>query len=278
MSFARRALALSRRAVASLLILAGCRAESRDNRGFMEHTVADRIGSPGLAYDIVYRLYVPPQLVAGRKYPLLVFLHGSGALGNDNQRQVGSELLQLSARLQAQEPVFVLAPQCPASDKWITNARTGPYLNYDQTSRPESDAIKLVLLLLDQLEQRQPIDPDRIYVTGHSSGASGVWDIVTRRAHARFAAAVPVTGIGDPTRTRMIAKLPVWVFHGALDEISPVRNSREMVAALRALGSSVRYSEYADVGHDTLGRAYREPELVRWLLAQRRSRAPRVEP
>jgi predicted peptidase len=258
-----------RRTTAALLVLAGCKSDAGREQ-LADQMIAGRIGDPAAAYELVYRLRVPPALDPARKYPLVVFLHGSGALGSDNRRQVGAELTHLDSRLQAREPVFVLAPQCPAVDKWITKAQTGPHRNYSQSDRPESDAIKLVLKLLDQLERSYPIDPDRIYVTGHSSGAAGTWDIVTRHAGYRFAAAVPVTGTNDPTRASTIATLPVWAFHGAKDETSPVENSREMVAALRTLGAPVRYTEYADLGHHTLDRAYREPELVSWLLAQRR--------
>lgn len=267
----RRLLAFGRRAAVTLAMLSGCRpGEAADARALIDQMIAGRIARAGLAYDIVYRLYVPPSYDASRKYPLLLFLHGSGALGTDNRRQVGTELAQLHARLQAQEPVFVLAPQCPEVDKWVTGAQKAPHLNFSQKDRPESDALKLVLSLLDELATKYSLDPDRIYVTGHSSGGAGTWDIVSRHALDRFAAAIPVTGTNDPSRAFAIRKLPLWVFHGAQDEISPVQNAREMITALRAQGSAVRYTEYAGVGHDTLSRAYREPELVPWLLAQRR--------
>ena len=120
----------------------------------------------------------------------------------------------------------MLAPQCPEVDKWVTGARTAPHLNFSQKDRAESDSIKLVLHLLDELEQKYSLDADRIYVTGHSSGAAGTWDIVSRRALDRLAAAIPVTGTNDPSRAFAIAKLPLWVFHGAKDEISPVQNAR----------------------------------------------------
>ena len=267
-------MAIGRRATVALALLAGCRlggrGESQAARELTDQMIAGRIGRPGLAVDIVYRLYVPPGYDASRKYPLLLFLHGSGALGDDNRRQVAPELAQLNARVQAQEPAFLLAPQCPSGHKWVTGARSAPYLNFSQAERPESDPLKLVLVLLDELEQKYSLDRDRIYVTGHSSGAAGTWDIVSRRATERFAAAMPVTGVGDPARASVMAKLPIWAFHGARDEISPPQNSRQLVAALRSVGSPVRYTEYADVGHDTLGRAYSEPELVPWLLGQRR--------
>ena len=274
-----RLLAVGRRVALALVVVAGCRfggrGESQEVRALIDQMIAGRIGRPGLAYDIVYRLFVPPRYDKTKKYPLLLFLHGSGALGDDNRRHVSSELADLHARIQAKEPVFVLAPQCPTADKWVTGSKSAPHLNFSQTARAESDAIKLVLFLLDALEQKYSIDRDRIYVTGHSSGAAGTWDIVSRRALDRFAAAIPVTGTNDPTRAEVIAKLPIWAFHGAKDDVSPVTNSREMVAALRALGSPVRYTEYADLGHDTLARAYREPELVSWLLAQRRGQPQR---
>lgn len=271
----RRLPALARRAAVALLVMAGCkswgRGEPDDVRAVIDQMRTGRIGRAGLAYDVVYRLYVPPGYEASRRYPLLLFLHGSGALGSDNRRQVGFELARLHARVQAKEPAFVLAPQCPPVDKWVTGARQAPHLNFSQKVRPESDAIKLVMFLLDELEQKYALDPKRFYVTGHSSGAAGAWDVVSRRVLDRFAAAVPVTGVGDPSRAPAISKLPLWVFHGAQDEISPVKNSREMVAALREQGSAVRYTEYADMGHDTLAKAYEEPELVPWLLAQRRA-------
>jgi predicted peptidase len=272
----RRIFARGRRVAAALLIVAGCkwfgRGESEEVRRLIDQMLTGRVNRAGLAYDIVYRLYVPPGYDASRRYPLVLFLHGSGALGSDNQRQVGFELARLHARVQAKEPAFVLAPQCPEADKWVTRARQAPYLNFRFEERPESDAIRLVVLLLDELAQKYAIDPERLYVTGHSSGAAGTWDLVSRRVSDRFAAAVPVTGIGDPSRASAIAKLPLWVFHGAQDGISPVKNAREMVAALKDHGSAVRYTEYADVGHDTLAKAYDEPELVPWLLAQRRVR------
>lgn len=274
----RRLWALGRRAAIALLVVSGCKGADRGDaaaRALIDQMLPGRVSRGGLAYEIVYRLYVPPGYDASRRYPLLLFLHGSGALGSDNRRQVGLELAHLHARVQAKEPVFVLAPQCPVVDKWVTKSLQAPYLNFKQVDRPESDAIKLVVFLLDELAQKYPLDPQRFYVTGHSSGAAGTWDLVSRRAVDRFAAAVPVTGVGDPARSIAIAKLPLWVFHGARDAISPVKNARELVAALRAQGSAVRYTEYADLDHDTLAKAYAEPELVPWLLAQRRERGAR---
>lgn len=153
----RRFAAVARRAAVALTVLAGCRLGSRgewhEARVLTDQMLAGRIGRQGWAYDLVYRLYVPPSLSAARRYPLLLFLHGSGALGDDNRRHIGPELALLHARLQAEEPVFVLAPQCPVGHKWVTGAEKAPHFNFSQAERPESDALKLVSALLDELEE-----------------------------------------------------------------------------------------------------------------------------
>ena len=256
----------------ALLLACGYRGSCGSPSGrLLEKMRAGRITRPGLAYGLAYRLYVPPNYDPAKKYPLLLFLHGSGARGDDNRQQVGEELAHFAAALQALEPVFVLAPQCPRSDKWVSGGRKAPFLNYRVGDRAESDANKLVLALLDDLGRQYSLDDDRLYVSGYSSGAAGTWDLLLRRPSHPFAAAVPVTGTNDPQRAARVASLPLWVFHGSADALSPVDNAREMVSALQRLGSAVRYTEYAEVGHGTLGLAYREADLPRWLLGQRRT-------
>ena len=100
-------------------------------------------------------------------------------------------------------------------------------------------------------------------------GGSGTWDLVTRHP-GLFAAAVPITGVSDPSRAQVIAALPVWAFHGTSDEISSIDNTRAMVEALRRLGSPVRFTALVGTGHDSWTEAYASPELFPWLFAQRR--------
>jgi predicted peptidase len=168
---------------------------------------------------------------------------------------------------------FVLAPQCPPGDQWIERHDRAPFRTYDQKRFRESDASRMTLEVIRQLAARFPIDPARIYVTGFSMGGSGTWDMITRHPEV-FAAAVPVTGVGDPSRAPVIARLPIWAFHGELDDVSPVENSRKMMAALRQAGSDARYTELAGVGHGSAGPAYSNAELYGWLFAQRREPRP----
>lgn len=98
-----------------------------------------------------------------------------------------------------------------------------------------------------------------------------VWDLVAKRPDL-FAAAVLVCGGGDLTRIVAARRLPFWVFHGAQDGTVPVDHSREMAAALQAVGDSVKYTEYPDAGHDVWKRVFSEPLLAKWLFAQTRLR------
>jgi predicted peptidase len=232
--------------------------------------VAGEFSAPNQALVVGYQLFVPASYSAAKRYPLIVSLHGAGSHGTDNLRQLSSTVGAVIDGAQAVEPTFVLVPQDPTGDKWVTGSGEAPYRNFRQVDRAQSAAAGVVLAGIDELKSTYSIDPDRVYLTGGSAGGTGTWDLITRNGVGRFAAAVPITGANDPSRAAEIAQLPIWAFHGAQDNIAPVENSREMVASLRALGSPVKYTEYADVGHESWNRAYAEPELFRWLLAQKR--------
>lgn len=259
------------------MTLSACRNERPLPPGARElasRMIAGKFSRPGLGDDVHYRLFVPLRYSESTRYPLIVWLHGAGSDGTDNLRQLSSPVAALLGRAQDVEPAFVLAPQDPKGDKWVPGGVGPPYGNFQQQDRPQSAAAQLVLAGLDELGTKYSIDVDRIYLTGGSAGGTGTWDLITRNGVGRFAAAVPITGANDPASAPLIAQLPIWAFHGALDDTAPAENTRAMVSRLRALGSPVKYTEYSDVGHESWDRAFAEPELFPWLFAQRRGRAP----
>jgi len=150
---------------------------------------------------------------------------------------------------------------------------------------PENNA--RVLAALDEVLARYHGDPDRVYLTGNSLGGYGTW-FLGALVPERFAALVPICGgvrgaaskggpfatFPDSERPKEIARRlvgkPIWIFHGADDWLVPVRNSREMATVLKAAGNEVVFTEYAGVGHNAWDRAYADPALWEWLLAQRR--------
>lgn len=223
----------------------------------------------GAGFSLPYRLHVPPTLEPGRKYPLIVYLHGAGDNGSDNVRQVGPMVAELIDRSGTGEPAFILAPQAPWGQTWV-KIPGAPYLNYSQQDIPESDAIKATRALVLQLPDRYPIDTNRLYVIGFSAGSAGSWDLLTRTASRPFAAGAVLSGAYDPSRAAIVAGMPLWFFHGDQDTVSPYATTLETVQALRKAGGAPRYTLFEGIGHDT-GKAAFNEGVYAWLLDQRRA-------
>jgi predicted peptidase len=233
-----------------------------------ELTLAARYRSPA-GESLPYRLYLPSAPAAGRKLPLLLCLHGAGSRGEDNLAQLNTGFLTYLRYCRAQMPAILLGPQCPEGKRWVDTDWSAPRHTMPDTPTP---FLRMALELVDELCRQHPVDPSRLYLSGVSMGAYGVWDVLQRRPRD-FAAAVAVCGGGDAARATTISQVPIWVFHGDQDTAVPVCRSREMVAALRALGAPVRYTEYAGMGHTAWDQTFANPEVPAWLFSQRRASA-----
>ena len=218
-----------------------------------------------------YRLLTPQHYEGGKKYPLVLFLHGAGERGQDNQAQIkhGAPIFA-RADIREKFPCFVVAPQCPKDKQWVDMPWSGP----SGTAPADPGSMELlVLATLDALTSEFSIDPDRIYVTGISMGGFGTWDLITRYPE-KWAAAVPVCGGGDKSKAGAAKTVEVWAFHGLDDAVVlPVR-SRDMILGLRAAGGIGTHTEYPGVQHDSWTLAYAEPNLIPWLFAQQRGVRP----
>ena len=222
-----------------------------------------------------YRWHAPATREAGRKYPLVLFLHGAGERGADNSVQLKHgvpEILEWSE--QAGEPCFLIAPQCPTDCWWAEIDRETMRLRKDD--RPSAVMEKVIALLEDTM-RNEPVDPDRLYVTGLSMGGYGTWDLLGRLP-GRIAAAIPICGGGLPESAAKFKDVPLWVFHGAEDPVVPPRTSREMVAALREAGGNPRLTEFPGVKHESWKPAYADDNVLRWLFDQRRPPAKPAGP
>lgn len=221
---------------------------------------------------LVYRASVPQFPVEGIKYPLILFLHGSGECGNDNLRQItqGAPAL-MTTLLKQRQPVIVVAPQCQNTNWWVRGLAFQP--NYAMSPTP-SDSLRLSLALCRSWVAAGLVDSNRLYITGLSLGAFGTWDAIQREP-TLFAAAIPISGGGDIRRIQPLKKLPIWVFHGRDDKNVPVDCSRRMVLALKQAGNAaVRYTEYENAAHNVWDRTYADPEVIDWLLKQSRREKP----
>ncbi len=231
------------------------------------------IGARGAG--LPYRLHRPPPAKPGVRHPLVLFLHGAGERGSDNQAQLVHGVLPILAYAAEQgEKLFLVAPQCPAEEKWVDV----PWNTPSHTMPPQPSApMKRVLGLLDKLMREEAVDPTRIYVTGISMGGFGTWDLLQRRPHL-FAAAIPVCGGGDARLAGRFKTVPLWVFHGAQDDaVLPLR-SRAMVAALQQAGGHPGYTEYPDTGHNSWAPTYADPAVLGWFLKQRRTQCGTTQP
>jgi predicted peptidase len=201
-----------------------------------------------------YRLFVPRDYDPAQVYPLVLFLHGSGALGTDNLQpilQSPAALVFVKPENQQIWPCFMMAPQCPDDGSWTYG---GPWLS-------------LTIEAIDALQQEFTVDLGRLYITGLSLGAFGTWDAITHYP-GKFAAAIPIAGRGDARLASQCAQTPIWNFHSDDDPVVSVENSRTMIAAVRAAGGDPIYTEYTGYGHDSWDPAYAEPDLLLWLFSQ----------
>ncbi len=219
----------------------------------------------GSRSDLPYRLVHPRDQRSGQTYPLLVYLHGMGSRGNDNEipfEKFGPFMAD-SAPL-AKFPCFILIPQCPQNDIWV--AFPGFPGSLSSTPEPTS-AAKNVLSLISELLKTESIDSNRIYLTGYSMGGEGTFDLIAR-APALFACGVPLASVADTARAGITQQTPLWVFHGTKDPINDFRYSKLMVEALRKHGGEPIFSALEGIGHDCRNEAYLDPNMWKWMFGQ----------
>ena len=212
-----------------------------------------------------YRL-LRPDVPEGVTLPLVVFMHGAGERGSDNTAQLGhfpGRWLR-SPHLNRHD-AFVLAVQCPKNTAWTDWGwkRSSP----DQEP-PLTDAMRAVMAAVDDVIATQPIDENRLYLTGLSMGGYGSWELGARQP-GRWAAVVPICGGGHPEFVDGLVGTPVWAWHGTKDNVIPERRSRVLVDALRSAGGDVIYTTLPGVGHNSWNTAYGNGGAVDWMFAQR---------
>jgi len=250
-----------------LLSLSAATAFARKHEtGFLDRTVSLN----GESYR--YQVYVPRDFDSKKKWPVILFLHGAGERNDDGLQQtdvgIGHAIRVNAPRF----PFIVVMPQCRKDRRWI-----------------HADMQAQAMAALEQSIKEFHGDRDRLYLTGLSMGGYGTWDM-TAKYPGKFAAYVPICGgiygpvkvpdarvglaadpsVADPyaETAKRIGATPIWIFHGAADDTVPVEESRKMAQALEVAKANFHYTEYPAVGHNAWDKAYAEPELIPWLLAQ----------
>ncbi|GAB5399677.1 MAG: dienelactone hydrolase family protein [Aureisphaera sp.] len=218
-----------------------------------------------------YRLLVPKQFDVNKSYPLLIFLHGSGERGSDNEAQLihGSDLF-LKEEVREQYPAIVVFPQCPSGKSWNNSSyeySTSERSYYFPPTIEKNKTLDLLEGLLSALQTNYRIDPHKIYLGGLSMGGMGTFEMLRRNPNL-FAAAFAICGGANPAISETIKSVPIWIFHGEQDDVVPVIYSKEMHDAIQEEGGNSRITLYPEIKHDSWVNAFSEPELLKWLFSK----------
>lgn len=204
-----------------------------------------------------YTTFVPYDFTAASKPPLLLFLNGFGENGADGLAHMSGPLGVPTWESKGTFPFVVVFAQCAKGGNWSAGSE-------DQEQAFE---------ILDQVAKECHTDPDRVYLTGASSGGSGAWSIAAAFPR-KFAAVVPLCGGGASENTHIFseAQLPIWSFLTAGDQDDRVQWHRRMHRSLQNAGSDPYYTESPGSAHDVWNYAYRNPGLFEWMQEQSLSR------
>lgn len=214
-----------------------------------------------------YRIQNPLNAKIDNKYPLIIFLHGLGDRGSDNEipLRILPPVFKDSLN-KGKYPCYLLVPQCPEKFVWVD------FPDFPKSIVPTdkpTPASQLTLDLINILIDSKNIDSQRIYITGFSMGGEGTFDMLIREPDL-FACAVPICSVSDTSKASLIKDIPTWLFHGSKDNVNEVKYSRLMYEAMKKCGGNPKYTEYPNLNHNSWDRAYSEPDLLKWMFDQKR--------
>ena len=194
-----------------------------------------------------YLLYLPKDYQdSDKSFPLVLFLHGIGERGTDIEK-VKTHGLPKLINEGKEFPFIVLSPQCPDNVFWNTDVLSA---------------------LIDEIESHYRVDKNRIYITGLSMGGNGTWSLALAEPN-RFAAIAPVCGWSHPVEFCKLAHMPIWIFHGAKDNVVPLNFSEQIMQQSKSCGgANVKFTIYPEANHDAWTETYNNEELYKWLLEQ----------
>lgn len=222
------------------------------------------IGTDSLPY-LLYTNCYPDE---NEPLPLIIFFHGAGERGRDNQRQLihsGEYFLADSIRERYSYRFFV--PQCPVTDRWVNTDWKLP--EHTMPVEPTTP-MRMVNLLIDSLIDAKVVDLDCIYAAGLSMGGFGVWDLLQRRPEL-CAAAVPMCGGGDPAFAPRLTNIALRIYHGALDKaVMPQRSQQMYDAIVKAGGKKAQFTMYPDIAHPCWDRPFQNEATIDWLFLQKK--------
>lgn len=221
--------------------------------------------------SINYRVLLPENFDATKKYPILFFLHGSGERGSDNQLQLthGAKLF-LKQDVRKQFPAIIVFPQCAGNSFWSnvnfgTDTKGKRAFLFQEKGKP-TKAMSALLALVDNFLEKKYVDKQRVYIGGMSMGGMGTYEILRRKPRT-FAAAFSICGGDNIANVQKYKKIPLWIFHGEKDDVVPVVLSTSIADQLKVLDRPVKLTLYPEANHNSWDSAFAEPGLLPWLFS-----------
>lgn len=211
-----------------------------------------------------YCLILPDNYNPKKQYPLILFLHGGGERGTDNQSQLKyvSDLF-MDKKFRKDMPCLILLPQCPDGEYWVEVDR----INWefpDKTTQAEK--LNSVVGLVGTFVENKKVKSDEIYALGMSMGGMAVLSLV-RDYPDLLKSAISICGATNIEALKNAEiKTPVWLLHGDSDPVVPAYFSREAYAVLKDKNENCRYTEYQKTMHDSWNKAFQEPDFLYWLF------------
>ena len=247
----------------SVSVIAQQTESSKDLFSYEHHMVNDD--------TLNYRMLLPKDFDESKTYPLALMLHGAGERGNDNKKQLthGSQLF-LKETTRDSFPAIVIFPQCPQNDYWSkldADRSTKPITFKYKYNEAPTTAMALVMDLMTEMVAKPYVKTDQVYAMGLSMGGMGTFEIIYRNPKM-FAAAIPICGGGDPESVTAYAKtIPLWILHGAKDDVVDPKLSLSMASAIITAGGFPKLTLYDFANHNSWDPAFAEPELLKWLFS-----------
>lgn len=243
--------------------------EAQDYSAYQKSMLIE--GSDTLRYRVLY----PVNYQKEYKYPVIIFLHGSGERGRNNESQLvhGADLF-LKPEVRGKYPAIVIFPQCPGDTVWsyfqqTENPDLKQVLAFPFQSNPTFPE-RMVKDLTDDLIKKGEADPNRIYLGGLSLGGFGTYDLLIRYPRY-YAAAFSICGACNVSLfARKAKKIPLWIFHGAKDDVVDPAFDRQLFQKLKEANAPVKFTEFPNANHNSWDPAFAEPELLPWLFSQHR--------
>lgn len=219
------------------------------------------------------RILYPENFDESKQYPIMIFLHGRGESGKDNERQLihGSKMF-LNPTFRENTQAIVVFPQCSNDSYWAnvkigTDASGKRNFDFQKRGKPTMP-MKLLLKYIDELEDLSYVDDHKIYIGGLSMGGMGTYELLRRKSNT-FAAAFAICGGDNIANVKKYAnKLPLWLFHGLKDDVVLPEYTINIANELKRLGADYKLNLYPNANHNSWDPAFAEPDLLPWVFSK----------